>query len=527
MEPVSRVAFEYPIYGMDIFDDGTLAVAGGGGRMKSGIPNSCVRDSVSPLFDFSFPAQVDNLLRNLTFVHMFDDFVRNASAPQEVLSFDERNHALTRRASVSLVDAPVALATHGATLITVLGTGCKNFVYKCPTSLTAASNFQYDLRVSSSHEQSAVVVARNGTRLAVASDEGHLTVLQLPHYDLLLSKQLHSQGITDLSISTDGSLIATSARDRAAYICRTDSAEVLQKICPVMPPALRTHVRAIRFAPGQPALIFTVESNPRKGGWIAAWRSPHTSGGHWTPVASMKASNDALTAFAINPTATVAAVSSAEGHVSVFQWNGTSFSRVWSTEPRRMAFKRVPPPHVLPVTAIHFSASSKHLFTASADYTVAVWPTYKPAKWSGVFRGLFLVVSLLVALFAVLLAEDEHLHSALREHRDVVKPFLEPHLSNLQYQVRPVIRRSAEDIRPYLQDLHAVMEPKVGYIRRKVKPVLVAWEQHRAVWELVIVQRLDEISRLLKQGARTLAQLAASIAKKGAPQRDVVGRAIE
>lgn len=45
MEPVSRIAFEYPIYGMDILDDGSVSVAGGGGRMKSGIPNSCVRVS--------------------------------------------------------------------------------------------------------------------------------------------------------------------------------------------------------------------------------------------------------------------------------------------------------------------------------------------------------------------------------------------------------------------------------------------------------------------------------------------------
>lgn len=61
MEPVSRVAFEYPIYGMDVLDDGTVAIAGGGGRMKSGIPNSCVRMSFS-LFSSIFSAKPLRLL---------------------------------------------------------------------------------------------------------------------------------------------------------------------------------------------------------------------------------------------------------------------------------------------------------------------------------------------------------------------------------------------------------------------------------------------------------------------------------
>ena len=43
MEPLSRYVVEFPIYGMEVLDDGCFAIAGGGGRMKSGIPNACVR----------------------------------------------------------------------------------------------------------------------------------------------------------------------------------------------------------------------------------------------------------------------------------------------------------------------------------------------------------------------------------------------------------------------------------------------------------------------------------------------------
>lgn len=43
MEPLNRLVLEYPVYGMDTLENDVLAVAGGGGQMKSGIPNACVR----------------------------------------------------------------------------------------------------------------------------------------------------------------------------------------------------------------------------------------------------------------------------------------------------------------------------------------------------------------------------------------------------------------------------------------------------------------------------------------------------
>ena len=48
MEPVTRIALEYPIYALDTLDDDTIIVGGGGGLMKSGIPNACV--SISSLY---------------------------------------------------------------------------------------------------------------------------------------------------------------------------------------------------------------------------------------------------------------------------------------------------------------------------------------------------------------------------------------------------------------------------------------------------------------------------------------------
>lgn len=43
MEPISRLTTDYPIYALGQLPENALAVTGGGGRMKSGVPNACVR----------------------------------------------------------------------------------------------------------------------------------------------------------------------------------------------------------------------------------------------------------------------------------------------------------------------------------------------------------------------------------------------------------------------------------------------------------------------------------------------------
>lgn len=42
MEPCERLLLSFPVYGMAVLSDGTLAIAGGGGRMRSGVSNGCV-----------------------------------------------------------------------------------------------------------------------------------------------------------------------------------------------------------------------------------------------------------------------------------------------------------------------------------------------------------------------------------------------------------------------------------------------------------------------------------------------------
>lgn len=383
---------------------------------------------------------------------------------------------MEKLAAVSLDDAPVAVAAHENVIITAMGTGCKNLIRKERKALVPQSTFHHDVQVSTSYEQSSVAVAPNGSRLAVASDEGHLTILKLPHYELMISKHLHTQGIIDLCFSADGTLVATTARDRAAYLCKTDSLEIVQRISPVMPEALHTHIRAIRFATADPLVLFTVESSPRKGGWIAVWRSSNQDRSNWTPISSLKASKDAVTTMAVSSTTEFLALSTTEGHVIVFTWNGNNLSRVWSTEASIRSFGPTITPHVLPVTAIRFTKSSEHFLTASADYTVALWSTHRKRNWIITSRILLWFIGVIVLLFAILVAEDEHLHHGLRRSRDRIKPHLDPFASEAQKRMRPFIRRGSATFQPYTERMMEMSHAKLVYARKKAQPVLRHWE---------------------------------------------------
>lgn len=385
------------------------------------------------------------------------------------------------------------MACFNKTLHAVIGPGLKNFIYDSK-HLTPASNFHYDLCVSSTQEQSAVAISKDGSTLVIASDEGHAVVLGLPRYEPLFSDRIHSDGIIDLTITVDGTFVATTARDRAAYIWHASDGQILQSIKPVMPPALRTHLRAIRFCDMQPNLIFTAESNPRKGGWIAAWkRESDSTISQFSPIASLKASTDALTAFAVNRAGTLVAVSSSEGHISVLQWSGSSFSKRWTTEAKTQLFQLPRPPHVLPVTGMQFSSSGNHLLSASADYTVTVWPSKQPTNWRGIFRIALWGLSLMVVLISILVAEDHHLHNVLRQRRDVVAPFLEPQLSNLQGRVRPILKKGHERMQPYVQELQDAVDPHVKRVGEKVSPYITVLDQYRQNWQPVVRQKYSRI----------------------------------
>eukprot|EP00178_Gracilaria_changii_P008091 TRINITY_DN24_c0_g1_i8.p2 TRINITY_DN24_c0_g1~~TRINITY_DN24_c0_g1_i8.p2 ORF type:complete len:508 (-),score=79.12 TRINITY_DN24_c0_g1_i8:2019-3542(-) len=245
-----------------------------------------------------------------------------------------------------------------------------------------------------------------------------------------------------------------------------------------MASSYRTHIRAIRFCSAHSDLLFSAESNPRKGGWIAAWRKPSASETTlYAPLATIRASNDALTAMCVNADGSLLACSSAEGHVSLFAWNGTMLSKKWSTETRTHLFKTPKPPHVLPVTAMRFSMSGRHVFAASADYTLSVWPTRVRTRLSTCSRLLIWLLSMLVLAFAMLVAEDEHLPTEIGRRRAVIAPYMEPHLSEVQRVVRPLLRESYHAMQPQLVSFRQRTSGYISSLSKQGYPILEIFER--------------------------------------------------
>eukprot|EP00178_Gracilaria_changii_P008090 TRINITY_DN24_c0_g1_i7.p1 TRINITY_DN24_c0_g1~~TRINITY_DN24_c0_g1_i7.p1 ORF type:complete len:652 (-),score=78.29 TRINITY_DN24_c0_g1_i7:2428-4383(-) len=436
MEPLTRVVFSFPVYALDLLSGDVVVVAGGGGRMKSGIPNSC-----------------------------------------QVLNFDEKNATLTPTATAELSDAAVALTTHESVIHLVIGPGVKDYSF-LRGKLVPVSSFYHDLQVSTTEEQTAIAASEDASTLVVASDEGNVVVLHLECFEPVFSGRIHTNGITDLCVLFDGSLVATTGRDKAAHIWRSRDGEILQTLKPVMASSYRTHIRAIRFCSAHSDLLFSAESNPRKGGWIAAWRKPSASETTlYAPLATIRASNDALTAMCVNADGSLLACSSAEGHVSLFAWNGTMLSKKWSTETRTHLFKTPKPPHVLPVTAMRFSMSGRHVFAASADYTLSVWPTRVRTRLSTCSRLLIWLLSMLVLAFAMLVAEDEHLPTEIGRRRAVIAPYMEPHLSEVQRVVRPLLRESYHAMQPQLVSFRQRTSGYISSLSKQGYPILEIFER--------------------------------------------------
>lgn len=315
---------------------------------------------------------------------------------QEVHRFDANSNSFSKDYGLTLADAATALATHGELLVTIMGTGCKNFLYRSG-KLVEESDFEHDIHVSTTEAQSKLVLSMDGSRLVVASDSGPVRVLKYPECEQLVVADFHSQGVNDLEMSRDGQVVGTSARDNCTFLWRTDSGEKIQLLEPVFKEKMRSTIKGVRFSPVDDMLLFAVESNPRKGGTcLSAWRNNGGAKCPWVRQSYTIALNESVSTFGVSPNGKLIAVASTEGHMALLAWNGDSFRKVWNTENGGSLIRRAKPSHALPVTAICFDGSSQFVFSASADWTVAAWPVRQRLSWFALLalllRGMLLIV---------------------------------------------------------------------------------------------------------------------------------------
>jgi hypothetical protein len=444
MKPVGRLVLEFPVYGMTWLGGGAVVCVGGGGRMKSGIGSGI-----------------------------------------QVHSFHERAGSFKKLQGIETADAPIAVAGNSCSplIYTLVGPGCKNYAFD-GRRLQPESGFEHDIRIAKKQEQSCIALSADASVLLVASDAGSVQALSLPECAPMARFDLHTKGVNYIDVTAEGRHAVSISRDHSAYIWDTTTAQILQKLEVVAPPELKTHICAARFSPSDPAVLFTAESNPRQGAWISVWRACSSPLSTTAPspgensrvfhrykiVTSGKVLRDSLTSMAVHENGRVA-VSSSEGHVALLRWNGvTRIRKVWSTETRERWFKDPPPPHVLPVTSVAFSARGKYFLTASADFTVAAWPARGLIRIRSVMSAVCWIGALLAVLLALLLAEEPELE---RISKDVAlhRRRLEPHISDAREYLRPKVAKRAERLRAIAENARDVAGPLVHAQIDRVRPL--------------------------------------------------------
>lgn len=352
---------------------------------------------------------------------------------QEIHSFDERALTFSEKDTLKLDDAATALATHDNLLITIIGTGCKNFVYQ-EGKLSEESDYEHDIHVSSTEEQSKLVMSTDGKRLIVASDSGPVRVLRYPECEPITVAKLHSQGVNDLDIAKDGSIVASSARDNCSYLWNTETGESVQLLQPLYKDQNRTSIKAVRFSPIDSNILFAVESNPRKGGsWLSIWRKGNDMKTPWKCHSHVLALREGVSTFSVSPNGKHIAIASVEGHVALLTWNGSSFRKNWNTEDRVSLFTPAKPSHALPVTSLCFTHSSEYVLTASADWTVAAWSVRKRTNFKRIRtvfkRFTWLIVAVIAIFIALINAEGDPVGLGLERMAAIKKAGLQVEIS--------------------------------------------------------------------------------------------------
>jgi len=271
--------------------------------------------------------------------------------------------------------------------------------------LTEESDFEHDIHISSTEEQSTLKFSNDGKYLIVASDVGPVRVLRYPEYDLLATNRIHSEGVNDVAISSDNRIVGSSARDKSAYLWNINTGDSVQLLQPVLKDQFQTTIKAIRFSPIHPLELFAVESNSKKGGsWISAWKHHDGSKTPWRCESFTQAFKDSISTFSINDDGNLIALASVEGHVALLSWNGSKFRILWNTEKRTSPFRPAKPFHALPVTSLCFTKSNEYVFSASADWTVVAWPVHKPFSFNSTFKWISGFMSIIVLAISVLVA---------------------------------------------------------------------------------------------------------------------------
>ncbi|MCL7026394.1 hypothetical protein MKW94_014878 [Papaver nudicaule] len=282
-------------------------------------------------------------------------------------------------------ELPYRMAVHprGEGLICSFPESCRWFKWNAPASMESndlglRASDRVLAELENVGQQLALAFNREGSALAVGSEDGHLRVFKWPSMAIIIDQADAHSTLKDLDFSLDGRFLV-SLGGGPCRIWDLESANVVATLLKENDEVF-TSCRFSVNSNGTQILYITAMRD--RGGSIVSFDTSS-----WTRVSSKHLVRDPISAFNVSPDGEHLAIGTIQGDVFIYKSTNTRVSSI------------IKKAHIGLVTALKFSEDSRLLVSASLDSSVRVTKTEE----DGTLKGLTILVFALQGLWFIMM----------------------------------------------------------------------------------------------------------------------------
>ncbi|RZC58186.1 hypothetical protein C5167_005485 [Papaver somniferum] len=324
-----------------------LVLSGGGGAGSSGIPNSLL-----------------------------------------LTQFDSSSNSLSetpvaRHGTGDLLPYRMAVHPSGDGLICAFPESCRWFEWNVPTSMeTNDLGLRASERVLTELEnvgqQLALAFNKEGSALAVGSEDGHLRVFKRPSMALIIDKADAHPTLKDLDFSLDGRFLVSLGGGP----CRIWDVETATVVASLLRENDEVFTSCRFSVNGNGTQILYITAMRDRGGSIVSFDTSS-----WTRMSSKHLVRDPISAFNVSPDGEHLAIGTIQGDVFIYKSSNTRVASI------------IKKAHLGLVTALKFSEDSRLLVSASMDSSVRVTKVEEDTT----LKGLTILVFVLQGFWFIMM----------------------------------------------------------------------------------------------------------------------------
>ncbi|KAJ6807876.1 SEC12-like protein 2 [Iris pallida] len=343
--PINRIS-PSPTPSADTDDRLFVALGGGGGEGRSGVPNVLVLSA----FDYASGSLSD--------------------------------HPVCRLETGKELPYRMALHPGGDGIICSFPNSCRWFEWDFPESeqpstLVLKSSEKVLTQLADVGQQLALAFDAEGSILAVGGEDGHLRVFKWPSMEIIIDENDAHTSVKDLDFSSDSKYLVSLWSSGPCRVWDLTSSTVAASLSREDGEKFG-FCRFSQSTDGNQMICVTAMHGDH--GKILSWNL-----NSWGRVGSKKITRDSISAFTASTDGKLLALGTVEGNILILN------------SPKLQVLKTVKKAHIGLVTALVFSQDSRALVSTSFDYTASV-TLNEDKKKSGLSMSLIILVVLLSVL---------------------------------------------------------------------------------------------------------------------------------